>query len=64
MKIRPVGVELLHADGQMDRHHEANCSFSKFFESAPKLLSVLYLYFVQLWWIKPFSQLYINIHDS
>ena len=38
MKIRPVGVELLHADGQMDGrmegHDEANSCFSKFCESA------------------------------
>jgi len=28
MKIRPVGAELLHADGQ--RQDEANISFSQF----------------------------------
>jgi len=27
MKIRPVGAELLHADGQTDRHGEANSRF-------------------------------------
>jgi len=27
MKIRPVGAELFHTDGQTGRH-EANCSFS------------------------------------
>jgi len=34
MKIRPVGVELFHADGRTDRHDEANSHFSQFFESA------------------------------
>ena len=34
MKIRPVGIELFHADGQTGRHDEANSSFSQFFESA------------------------------
>jgi hypothetical protein len=36
MKIRPVGSELFHADGQMDRHDEANSRFSQFCESAYK----------------------------
>ena len=27
MKIRPVVAELFHADGQTDRHDEANSSF-------------------------------------
>jgi len=27
MKIRPVGAELLHADGRTDRHDEANSRF-------------------------------------
>jgi len=27
MKIRPVGAELLHADGQTDRHDETNNRF-------------------------------------
>jgi len=30
MKFRPVGAELFHADGQMDRHDEANSRFSQF----------------------------------
>jgi len=30
MKIRPVGAELFHADGQMYRHDEANSRFSQF----------------------------------
>ena len=34
MKIRPVGIELFHAD----RHDEADSRFSKFFERAYKLL--------------------------
>jgi hypothetical protein len=34
MKIRRVGVELFDADGQMDRHDEANGRFSQFCERA------------------------------
>jgi hypothetical protein len=34
MKICPVGAEFFHADGQTDRHDEANCRFSQFDESA------------------------------
>jgi len=34
MKIRPVGAELFHRDGQTDRHDEANSRFSQFFERA------------------------------
>jgi hypothetical protein len=30
MKICPVGAEMWHADGQMDRHDEANSRFSQF----------------------------------
>jgi len=30
MKIRPLGAELFHVDGQMDRHDEANRRFSLF----------------------------------
>jgi hypothetical protein len=37
MKIRPVGAELLHADGQTDRHAEANCCFSQFCENFRKV---------------------------
>ena len=42
MKIRPVGVDLLHAvgrtDGQTDRHAEATSRFLQFcnFANAPK----------------------------
>ena len=36
MKIHPVGAELFHADGQTDRHDEANSRFSEFFELAWK----------------------------
>jgi len=35
MKIRPVGAELFHADGQTDRHEEANSRF-RCFAKAPK----------------------------
>ena len=34
MKIYSVGAELFHADGQTDRHDEANTRFSKFCEGA------------------------------
>jgi len=34
MKIRPVGAELFHEDGQIDIHDDANSRFSQFFESA------------------------------
>ena len=34
MKILPVGAEMFHADGQTDRHDEANSRFSQFCESA------------------------------
>jgi len=30
MKIRPVGVELFHADRRTDGHDEANLRFSQF----------------------------------
>ena len=30
MKIRPVGAELFHTDGQTDRHDEANSRISEF----------------------------------
>jgi len=33
-KILGVGAELFHADGQTDRHDEANSSFSQFCERA------------------------------
>jgi hypothetical protein len=29
-KFRPVGAELFHADGQTDRHDEANSTFRNF----------------------------------
>jgi len=36
MKILIVGADLLHADGQLDRHDEANSRFSQFCEGAEK----------------------------
>jgi len=38
MKIRPLGAELFHADGQTqtDRHDEANSRFSQFANSPKK----------------------------
>jgi hypothetical protein len=49
--MRPVGVELFHADrrtdrqadGRTDRHSEANSRFSQFCERASKL-NVLHLF--------------------
>ena len=35
MEIRPVGVELFHAEQRTDRHDEANGRFSNF-ANAPK----------------------------
>jgi hypothetical protein len=32
MKIRPVGAELFHADGQMDRQDESTSRFSQLYE--------------------------------
>jgi hypothetical protein len=32
MKIRSLGVELLHADRRTDKHDEANSRFSQFYE--------------------------------
>jgi hypothetical protein len=37
MKIRPVGAELFHADGQTNGHDEANSRFSQFCESSLKM---------------------------
>ena len=34
IKIRHVDAELFHADGQKDRHDEANGGFSQFYERA------------------------------
>ena len=34
MKLRPVGAELFHADGQTDGHDEGNSRFSQFCERA------------------------------
>jgi hypothetical protein len=36
MKIHPVRAELFHADGQTERHVEANRHFSQFCERASK----------------------------
>jgi len=40
MKIRPVGAESMRADGQTDRHDEANSLFSQFCERAYKDVDV------------------------
>jgi hypothetical protein len=34
MKIRSLRAELFHAEGRTDGHHEAQSSFSQFYESA------------------------------
>jgi hypothetical protein len=34
IKIRPLGAEMFHADGQTDRHDETSRRFSQFCESA------------------------------
>jgi len=34
LKIRSLGAEFFHVDGQVDRYDEANGRFSQFFESA------------------------------
>jgi hypothetical protein len=34
MKIRPVGAELFHADGQTGRYDEVSSRFSQFCEPA------------------------------
>jgi hypothetical protein len=38
MKIRPFVAELLHADGQTDRHDEANSGFSQFCERTQQIV--------------------------
>jgi len=40
MKIRPVGPDLFHADGQTDKHDEANSRFCNF-ANATKIIFVL-----------------------
>ena len=37
MEIRPVGVELFHADGWTDGHDEVNSHFSQFCGRADEL---------------------------
>jgi hypothetical protein len=39
MKIRPMAVELFCADGQTDRHNEANRRFSQFCEKRLRTVS-------------------------
>jgi len=34
IKIRPVGAELLHANGRTDRHDKSNSRFSQFCKHA------------------------------
>jgi hypothetical protein len=55
MKIRPVGAELFHADGQTDRHDEANIHFSQFC-GAPKKMINRAPYFFVFWDIREYSK--------
>ena len=41
MKIRPLGAELCHAEGQMEEHDEVNSRFSQF-AKAPKKSRVFF----------------------
>jgi hypothetical protein len=41
MNTRLVGAELFHADGQADRHEEANSRFSQFANTSKKLRRIL-----------------------
>ena len=34
IKNRPMGAELFYTDGLTDRHEEANCRFSQFYDRA------------------------------
>ena len=38
MKIRPVGTEMLHADGRTDGHDEANSRFSQSANASKKVI--------------------------
>jgi hypothetical protein len=40
MKIRQLGAQLFHVDGQTDKHDEANSRFSQFRVRAPKYLFI------------------------
>ena len=48
MKISPVGAELFHADGQTDRHDEANSRFSKSCECDKKVPGAGFVAFFSL----------------
>jgi hypothetical protein len=43
IEIHPVGVKLFQADGQTDRHDEANSRFLQFGERAQKQVSAVSL---------------------
>jgi len=45
MKIRPVGAELFHADGQTDKYEEAN-SFRNFGNGPNKPFSLIITFFM------------------
>jgi hypothetical protein len=41
MKIRPVGAELLHADGWSDTHDATNSVFPQFYEGACEIVQTV-----------------------
>jgi len=40
-KIRPLGAELLHADGHTDRHHAGSSRFCAILRTRPKMANRL-----------------------
>ena len=44
MKIRKVGAELFHADGDKDRHDEANSTFRSYVKTFNKTTLILTTY--------------------
>ena len=44
MKIRSVGAEVFHADGQTDRHEEANSRFPQIARRRLKTVRIVILY--------------------
>ena len=62
MKIRPVVDELFHADGQTDRHDEANIAFRNFANGPKntfKFTALFYSCRLTLSWYKRISATYI-----
>jgi len=50
MKIRPVGAELFHADGQTVRHDEANVAFHNFANAPKPDVNLLHSFMVVSWY--------------